>query len=64
MFGRRPGTCRLKYPIAIDNDYAIWNAFSNHYWPALYFVDAQGRIRHHHFGEGHTTNRNASFNNS
>ena len=43
---------RVDYPVAIDNDYAIWRAFDNHYWPALYFVDAQGRIRHHHFGEG------------
>src|SRR3989440_5265426 len=43
---------RVNYPIAIDNDYAIWRAFKNEYWPALYFVDAQGRIRHHHFGEG------------
>jgi len=43
---------RIEYPIAIDNDYAIWSAFNNHYWPALYIVDAQGRIRHHHFGEG------------
>jgi thiol-disulfide isomerase/thioredoxin len=43
---------RVVYPIAIDNDYAIWNAFANHYWPALYFVDAMGRIRHHYFGEG------------
>lgn len=43
---------RIGYPIAIDNDYAIWDAFANHYWPALYFVDAMGRIRHHHFGEG------------
>jgi len=43
---------RVDYPIAIDNDYAIWRAFKNEYWPALYFVDAQGRIRHHHFGEG------------
>jgi thiol-disulfide isomerase/thioredoxin len=43
---------RVDYPIAIDNDYAIWNAFANHYWPALYFVDAMGRIRQHHFGEG------------
>jgi thiol-disulfide isomerase/thioredoxin len=43
---------RLAYPIAIDNDYAIWRAFKNQYWPALYFVDAQGRIRHHQFGEG------------
>ena len=40
------------YPIAVDNDHAIWRAFNNRYWPALYFVDAQGRIRHHHFGEG------------
>ena len=40
------------YPVAIDNDYAIWRAFGNHYWPALYFADAQGRIRHHYFGEG------------
>jgi thiol-disulfide isomerase/thioredoxin len=43
---------RLEHPIAIDNDYALWQAFDNHYWPALYFVDAQGQIRHHHFGEG------------
>jgi thiol-disulfide isomerase/thioredoxin len=40
------------YPIALDSDYAIWRAFSNQYWPALYFIDAQGRIRHHQFGEG------------
>jgi thiol-disulfide isomerase/thioredoxin len=43
---------RLLHPIAVDNDYAIWHAFKNNYWPALYFVDAQGRIRHHHYGEG------------
>jgi thiol-disulfide isomerase/thioredoxin len=43
---------RIEYPVAIDNDYAVWRAFDNHYWPALYFADAQGRIRHHHFGEG------------
>ncbi|PYQ56681.1 MAG: hypothetical protein DMF58_20145, partial [Acidobacteria bacterium] len=43
---------RVDYPIAIDSDYAIWRAFNNEYWPALYFVDAQGRIRHHEFGEG------------
>jgi len=42
----------LEYPIAIDNDFAIWRAFKNQYWPALYFVDAQGRLRHYHFGEG------------
>ena len=40
------------YPVAIDNDYRIWSAFDNHYWPAFYFVDAQGQIRHHRFGEG------------
>ena len=45
-------TCRSTYPIAVDNDYAIWTGFDNHYWPALYFVDAQGQIRHHRFGEG------------
>ena len=43
---------RVDYPIAIDNDYAIWRALKNEYWPALYFVDAKGHIRHHHFGEG------------
>jgi thiol-disulfide isomerase/thioredoxin len=42
----------IDYPIAIDSTYAIWTAFDNHYWPALYFVDAQGQIRHHQFGEG------------
>jgi thiol-disulfide isomerase/thioredoxin len=40
------------YPIAIDSDYGIWSAFDNRYWPALYFVDADGSIRHHQFGEG------------
>jgi thiol-disulfide isomerase/thioredoxin len=43
---------RIDYPVAVDSNYAIWNAFGNEYWPALYFIDAQGRIRHHHFGEG------------
>jgi thiol-disulfide isomerase/thioredoxin len=43
---------RVDYPVAVDNDYGIWDAFDNHYWPALYFVDAQGQIRHHRFGEG------------
>jgi len=43
---------RVGYPIALDSDYAIWRAFDNEYWPALYFVDAQGHIRHHQFGEG------------
>jgi hypothetical protein len=43
---------RVEYPIAVDNDYAVWDAFSNRYWPALYLADPGGRIRHHHFGEG------------
>jgi len=42
----------ITYPVALDSDYAIWTAFANMYWPALYIVDAQGRIRYHHFGEG------------
>jgi thiol-disulfide isomerase/thioredoxin len=42
----------VDYPIAVDSDHAIWRAFKNQYWPALYFVDAQGHIRHHQFGEG------------
>jgi thiol-disulfide isomerase/thioredoxin len=42
---------RVEYPIAVDNDYAIWGAFANHYWPALYVADAQGQLRYHHFGE-------------
>ena len=49
----RAAVARLKisYPVAIDNSYAIWKAFNNEYWPAAYFVDAEGHIRHHHFGE-------------
>ena len=43
---------RIDYPVAVDNDYAVWDAFANHYWPALYVIDAAGRIRHHRFGEG------------
>jgi thiol-disulfide isomerase/thioredoxin len=43
---------RIDYPIAVDNDHVIWRAFKNQYWPALYFIDSQGRVRHHHFGEG------------
>ncbi|MGJ7506746.1 cytochrome c biogenesis protein DipZ [Variovorax sp. GT1P44] len=42
----------IAYPIAVDSDFAIWRAFDNQYWPAIYFVDAQGRVRHHQFGEG------------
>jgi thiol-disulfide isomerase/thioredoxin len=43
---------RIDYPVAVDNDHVIWRAFNNQYWPALYFIDWQGRVRHHHFGEG------------
>jgi thiol-disulfide isomerase/thioredoxin len=43
---------KIDYPVATDNNYAVWRAFGNHYWPALYFADAQGRLRHHYFGEG------------
>src|SRR4051812_3087771 len=42
----------IDYPVAIDNDYAVWSAFDNHYWPALYFVDRHGVVRDFHFGEG------------
>jgi thiol-disulfide isomerase/thioredoxin len=43
---------RVEYPIALDSDYAVWRAFTNMYWPAVYIADEQGRIRYHHFGEG------------
>jgi len=49
---RAADTLGVPYPIAIDNDDAVWNAFENHYWPALYLADTGGRVRHHHFGEG------------
>jgi thiol-disulfide isomerase/thioredoxin len=42
----------VEYPVALDSDYAVWDAFSNRYWPAVYIADAEGRIRHHQFGEG------------
>jgi thiol-disulfide isomerase/thioredoxin len=42
----------VEYPVAIDSDFAVWRAFANHFWPAVYIADAEGRIRHHHFGEG------------
>ncbi|HET9818341.1 MAG TPA: cytochrome c biogenesis protein DipZ [Rhodanobacteraceae bacterium] len=42
----------VDFPVALDSDYAIWKGFNNHYWPADYFIDAKGRIRHHYFGEG------------
>jgi len=43
---------RVDYPVAVDSGHAVWRAFDNQYWPAIYLVDVQGRIRHHHFGEG------------
>jgi cytochrome c biogenesis protein CcdA/thiol-disulfide isomerase/thioredoxin len=58
-FEKDPGNVRravadlkVTYPVALDNDYAIWQAFNNQYWPAHYFIDAAGKIRAHHFGEG------------
>jgi thiol-disulfide isomerase/thioredoxin len=42
----------IRYPVAIDNDYKTWDAFSNQYWPAEYLIDRRGHVRHHHFGEG------------
>ena len=42
----------ISYPVALDSDYAVWRAFENNYWPALYFIDAEGRVREHHYGEG------------
>jgi len=49
---RAIGRFGLPYPVAVDNDFRIWRAFGNSYWPALYLIDAEGRIRYHHFGEG------------
>jgi thiol-disulfide isomerase/thioredoxin len=43
---------RIAYPVAVDNEHVVWRAFRNQYWPALYFMDGQGRVRHFHFGEG------------
>ena len=43
---------RIDYPVAVDNEFAIWRGFDNNYWPALYLVDGKGRVRYHHFGEG------------
>ncbi|KRG42879.1 cytochrome C biogenesis protein [Stenotrophomonas pictorum JCM 9942] len=58
-FEKDPGNVRravrelgIGYPVALDNDYAIWRAFNNQYWPAHYFIDANGRVRYRHFGEG------------
>ncbi|QRQ89035.1 cytochrome c biogenesis protein DipZ [Cupriavidus oxalaticus] len=47
---------RIGFPVAVDSDYRIWRAFRNSYWPAAYFVDAHGNIRHHQFGEGDYAN--------
>ena len=49
------GDFGIRYPVAIDNDWTIWRAFDNRYWPAHYLADAKGRIRYHHFGEGGET---------
>ena len=49
---RNANAMRVEYPIAVDSNYGVWRAFDNNYWPALYLVDAQGRIRAHHYGEG------------
>jgi cytochrome c biogenesis protein CcdA/thiol-disulfide isomerase/thioredoxin len=52
---------RIDYPVAIDNNFKIWRAFRNSYWPAHYFIDAKGQIRHHHFGEGEYAESERSF---
>ena len=49
---RATGELGVGYPVVIDNDFRIWQAFENHYWPAVYLVDGEGRVRFHHFGEG------------
>jgi len=51
----------VRYPVALDNNLTIWRAFDNHYWPAHYLADAQGRIRYHHFGEGSTDETEAAI---
>jgi thiol-disulfide isomerase/thioredoxin len=50
--GRAVRDMRIDYPVAIDSDYEVWNAFANRYWPALYLADTDGRLRYQHFGEG------------
>lgn len=49
---RALGVMQVGYPVALDNEYAVWDAFANRYWPALYLIDAEGRVRHEWFGEG------------
>jgi thiol-disulfide isomerase/thioredoxin len=51
----------IRYPVALDNNLAIWRAFNNRYWPAHYLADAQGRLRYHHFGEGSTDETEAAI---
>jgi thiol-disulfide isomerase/thioredoxin len=53
--GRAVGELKLTYPVVMDSDYRIWNAFGNEYWPAFYLVDGAGRVRYHFFGEGEYT---------
>ena len=49
---REVADLEVAFPVAVDSDYGVWRAFSNHFWPAVYIADAEGRLRHHHFGEG------------
>src|SRR5256885_8328259 len=49
---RQTKAMNVEYPVAVDNDYAVWRGFNNQYWPALYLIDAKGRVRHQQFGEG------------
>jgi thiol-disulfide isomerase/thioredoxin len=49
---RAANEMNVEYPVALDSEYGVWRAFANNYWPAVYIADAEGRIRHHHFGEG------------
>lgn len=49
---RATAAMKIDYPVAVDSDYAVWRGFNNQYWPALYLLDARGRVRHHQFGEG------------
>jgi Thioredoxin like C-terminal domain len=49
---RALGAMRVVHPVVLDDDYAVWRAFDNHYWPALYILDGDGRVRYRHFGEG------------
>ena len=53
----------VRYPVALDPDFGVWNAFSNSYWPAIYIADMDGRIRYHHYGEATTTSASASSSN-